>query len=47
VKDRSGSNLSIDLHDVNLRHRVGRYLEKKMDEADTWKRHMDASGPIN
>lgn len=47
VKERSGSNLGRDLRDLNLRHRLGRYLEEKMHEMDTWNRHTDASEPIN
>ena len=46
VKERSGSNLGSDLHDLNLRHTLSRYLEEKTDEMDTWKRHIDTSEPI-
>lgn len=47
AKEKSSGNLGSDLHDLNLRHMLGRHLEEKMDEMDTWKRHMDTSKPIN
>lgn len=44
---KEGQAVTLAVICMTLKHSLGAYLEEKMEEIDTWKRHMNVFKPIN